>query len=131
MPLSTDDHIAIQQLYARYNHAIDFGNAEAWAACVTPDGVFNAGPMGEFAGAEALKSFATGFAQQLKARHWTNNLVLEGDTSAATGTCYLLLWSPAGGEKPASVITSAVYEDELNKNSGSWLFTRRAVKADA
>ena len=39
--LTAADHIDIQQLYARYNEAIDAGNAEAWADTFTADGAFN------------------------------------------------------------------------------------------
>ena len=39
--LTTQDYIDIQQLYARYNIAIDTGDGEGWAATFTPDGVFN------------------------------------------------------------------------------------------
>ena len=48
MGLSVEDQLAIQQLYARYNHAIDFGRADEWAACFTSDGVFNSSAAGEF-----------------------------------------------------------------------------------
>jgi len=32
---SFEDKFAIQELIARYNHAIDFGNYEAWVECFT------------------------------------------------------------------------------------------------
>ena len=38
--LSAQDNFEIQQLYARYNIAIDGGDGEAWAATFTPDGAF-------------------------------------------------------------------------------------------
>jgi len=55
--LSTQDYIDIEQLYATYNHAIDSGDGEAWAATFTPDGTFN-----KFAGHDQL----VGFIQQWK-----------------------------------------------------------------
>jgi uncharacterized protein (TIGR02246 family) len=76
MPLSTDDLFAIQQLYARYNHAIDFGDPDGWAACFVEDGVFTA-PGADVTGRNALLAFAADFAQRMRARHWTNNLLLE------------------------------------------------------
>ena len=39
--LTGDDYIEIQQLYARYNNAIDSGDAEGYAATFVPDGTFN------------------------------------------------------------------------------------------
>ena len=50
--LTTQDYIDIEQLYAQYNHAIDSGDGEGWAATFTPDGAFN-----RFAGKDALVGF--------------------------------------------------------------------------
>ena len=36
--LTTQDYIDIQQLYARYNWAIDAGDIEGYVALYTPDG---------------------------------------------------------------------------------------------
>jgi hypothetical protein len=128
MSLSVEDQLAIQQLYAKYNHYIDSGKAADWAACFTADGVFNSG-QGTFTGTEALTGFVNGFAQQLKARHWTNNLIIEGDGDKATGTCYLNLLALQPG-KPASTLITGIYTDTLSKAGGEWKFTSRAVAAD-
>jgi len=129
--LSTEDQLDIQQLYARYNHAIDAGNGDAWGACFTPDGTFTSG-SGNFAGTEALAGFAKGFGERMKARHWTNNLVVESQGEDAKGTCYLLLFKLTPGEKPpAALLTSAIYNDVLTKAGGEWKFASRAVTPDA
>lgn len=128
MALSTDDHIAIQQLYARYNFAIDDGKAADWAACFTADGTF-ASPNGTFAGKDQLLAFATGFGEQLKVRHWVNNLVVEADGPGAKGACYLLLLNRK--TNPASPMATATYDDRLAKTAGGWRFTSRSVAMDA
>jgi hypothetical protein len=132
MSLSVDDHIAITQLYAKYNHAIDSGNGAAWAGMFSENGVFSSA-SGTFTGTEQLAGFATGFAANLKARHWTNNLVIEGDGKKATGSCYLLLYRLTPGQQPpASLLVTAIYNDELAKSAdGSWRFTKRTVTGDA
>lgn len=130
MTLSVEDQLAIQQLYARYNHAIDFGKAEAWADCFTPDGIFNSSASGESKGHEELVGFATTFSQRLTARHWTNNLVLEAAGDGARGTCYLQLLTPAAKEKPAAILATGVYDDRLTKTAGGWKFTSRNVTTD-
>jgi uncharacterized protein (TIGR02246 family) len=131
MALTADDHIAIQQLYARYNHAIDSGKAEAWADCFTADGTFDSG-QGKFSGTEQLKAFVGGFHGQMqgKARHWTNNLVLEGDGNTATGSCYLLLNRGTEPGKPPVTLIAGIYNDSLAKVDGAWRFTSRAVRPD-
>jgi hypothetical protein len=128
--LATEDVLAIQQLYARYNHAIDAGKGDAWAACFTPDGTFTSA-TGAFSGTEALSGFGTAFAQRLKARHWTNNLVIEPAASGATGTCYLMLLRLGDAEKPTSILTTAIYRDTLTKAAGEWKFATRDVTGDA
>ena len=128
--LATEDYIAIQQLYARYNHAIDSGNGDAWAATFTPDGTFSSA-TGDFAGTQALSEFATGFGTRLKARHWINNLVIEPAADGATGSCYLMLLRLGNAEKPTSMMTTAIYRDNLTKASGEWKFAARKVHGDA
>jgi hypothetical protein len=130
--LSTEDQLAIQQLYARYNHAIDGGDGAGWAATFTPDGVFNSG-QGTFTGTEQIAGFGASLGTRMKIRHWTNNLVLDGDGKKANGSCYLLLYRLTPGEQPpASLMVTAIYNDELTKGpDGSWRFTKRTVTGDA
>lgn len=129
MALSVEDNLAIQQLYARYNHSIDMGKAADWAACFTPTGVFDSGAQGRFEGTDALVGFATGFSAQLTARHWINNLMIDGDGGGATGTCYLQLLRLQAG-KPASPLATGIYVDALTKADGAWKFTNRTVNVD-
>lgn len=126
--LSVEDQLAIQQLYARYNHAIDSGDASGWSACFTPDGTF-ASATGNFAGTQQLTEFAQGFAARLKARHWINNLVIEGDENGARGTCYLMLLLLAEGK--ANILTTGIYTDRLVRDGGAWKFASRSVAGDA
>jgi hypothetical protein len=127
MTLSTEDRLDIQELYARYNHAIDSGNGAAWAATFTADGTFKSGPM-DFAGAEALTKFGSSLTDRMKPRHWTNNLVVDEAANGATGSCYLVLYN-LGGEKPA-IATTGIYRDELTKTVGGWRFSARTVHPD-
>lgn len=132
MPLTVEDQLAIQQLYARYNHAIDSGDGPAWAGAFTPDGVFSSA-TGTFTGKDRLTAFGTAFATRMKARHWTNNLVLDGDGNTAIGRCYLALFRLTPGEQPpATILTTAIYNDELARDAGGqWRFSRRTVTGDA
>jgi hypothetical protein len=127
MPLTVEDRLAIRELYARYNHAIDLGDPKGWADTFTEDGVFSAPTTGTFEGAQALQQFAER-AQGMKARHWTNNLVLEGDAGRAKGCCYLLLLGV--GQRPTSVLASGLYRDELVRTSAGWRFQSRSVELD-
>ena len=125
-PLTAEDHAEIQQLYARYNLAIDSGDAEGWADVFTADGVF-----GNSEGRAALIEFANGFheGQGGNARHWNTNIHVTGTADGAEGTCYLLLWNV--GVRPATVIVSGIYHDTLVKTAAGWRFTSRRADIDA
>ena len=124
MPLSVEDRLAIQELIARYNHAIDGGDPDGWAATFAPDGTFES--RGEVhAGTEQLATFARGFQQRLPgARHWNNNLVIDGDGDLATTTCYLQLW------REGQLASEGRYVDTLRKIDGQWRFASRKVVRD-
>jgi 3-phenylpropionate/cinnamic acid dioxygenase small subunit len=125
--LTTQDHIEIQQLYARYNHAIDAGNAEEWVDTFTPDGVFN----NRFTGREVLLGFIKTWREQMNGanrRHWISNVSISGGGESAKGAAYLLLLE-VGGKAP-TVINSGLYADELVKTANGWRFKSRSVKLD-
>jgi hypothetical protein len=124
--LTPQDFAEIQQLYAKYNQALDAGKAEAWADTFTPDGVFNKTNVGR----DALITFAKNFYEQGggKRRHWNTNLVLTGTSEGADGSVYLTLWDV--GNRPATIIVTGIYEDKLVKTKDGWRFKNRVVNAD-
>src|ERR1017187_9179404 len=87
--LTADDYIEIQQLYARYNNAIDTGDAEAYAATFVPDGVFNT-----YNGHDALVGFIHDWRDKMGGamrRHWNTNLTITPTPEGASGSVYLML----------------------------------------
>jgi hypothetical protein len=129
--LSAEDHLAILNLYARYNHTIDSGDPEGWAACWVADGVFNSTASNVVAtGTAELVSFAEGYRErsQGRLRHHISNVFVEATDSGAHGGSYLLLINSATEEDPQTTIARAgIYDDELVKQDGQWLFSRRQV----
>ena len=87
MPLSSADKLEIQELIARYNHAVDSGDTAAYAATFTEDGSFRGG-HDLVQGRENLAEMA-GWAGGN--RHWTANHIINGDGDAATLKCYLMV----------------------------------------
>jgi uncharacterized protein (TIGR02246 family) len=124
-PMTAQDYFEIQQLYAKYNHAIDSGNGEAYADTFTPDGVFN-----NNAGRDALVKFVketwVGRMNGASRQHWNTNLMITGDSKQAKGSVYLMLVDLS--TKPASVMAMAMYDDELVKTPQGWRFTKRQTK---
>lgn len=128
MPLPTDDLIQIEQLYARYNTAIDTGDGETFAACFVPDGHFNPGHS-QLDGREAIAAFAVDTHKNLPLmRHNATNLVIDGDGDAATGSAFLIGYL-AGSEY--KVIVTGRYRDDLVRTAEGWQFTNRQFSMDA
>ena len=120
--LTAQDYVDIQQLYARYNWAIDAGDVEGYVALYTPDGQFNT-----FTGADGLRTFMKQ-AKTGTRRHWNTNLVITPSPEGANGKVYLLLVDV--GAKPPATSLAARYEDRLVKTSGGWRFKKRQTSAD-
>lgn len=138
MSLTSGDHEEIRQLLARYNFAIDFGEIDSWVQTFTPNGVFSCLGMSEDAplggthrGADALRAYAeTHFSiNQGRARHWNWNLIIEGDSDAATMQCYLNAYSAGQGASALFRVTG-VYRDRLARTDDGWRFIEREVTID-
>src|SRR5579871_3961440 len=122
--LTADDYIEIQQLYARYNNAIDSGDAEGYAATFIPDGVFNT-----FNGHDALVGFIHRWRESMggaNRRHWNTNLTITPNAEGAAGSVYLLLVDV--GVRPPAIQAAAKYEDQLVKTADGWRFKKRVTK---
>lgn len=126
--LAPADHLAIERLYARYNHAIRERDGVAWADCFTHDAVFS-NRQGSTTGRDALIAYGTAFSTAVDARYWIDNLVLEATSDGAAGTCYLVIWHVGGGQPPRMSLTG-VYTDRLVKQDGEWLFASRYIARD-
>ena len=129
--LTADDYIEIQQLYAKYAHSIDLGDAAGWADTFTPDGVFG-DPSSDSAtrGRESLIAFAEQFhgGNGGTARHWNSQVLIEPTSAGADGACYLLLIET--GTQPVGVTVAGIYRDKIVKTAAGWRFSNRVVTAD-
>jgi hypothetical protein len=125
--LSTEDRLAIAEVMAAYCHAIDLGRWEEFARLFAPDCTLDFGSlMGVFEGGEGVRRFAeTLKGIGLFMRHYTTNVILEGDGERARAESYVLaITGPPG----ASSQTTGRYEDEFVKVDGRWrIRTRRAL----
>jgi len=118
--LSAMDYVEIQQLYARYNYAIDAGDVEGYVALYTPDGAFN-----NFEGTEGLRTFMKNRQGGLR-RHWNTNLVITPSPEGARGQVYLMFVDV--GTK--SITGAGKYEDTLVKTAQGWRFKKRRTMPD-
>lgn len=129
MPLTVEDRLEILELAARYNQALDLRAAEAWAACFTEDGVLERVPDLKLVGRDQLLQYVTGPRRPATpSRHWTNNLVIEGDDDEATLTAYVATITADGS---GTWNTHGRYEDRLRRIDGRWRFAHRALTNEA
>ena len=119
--LTGEDYVEIQQLYARYAHTLDLGDAEGWADTFTPDGVF-----ADSKGRAELITFAEGFyGRGGDARHWNSQVLITPTADGADGSCYLLLVNTAA--QPVSITVSGIYQDKIVKTPAGWRFQERVA----
>jgi ketosteroid isomerase-like protein len=144
-----EDHIQIEQLLMRYAAALNTKDADAYVAMFTPDAVFELRRhmkeppfLGPFKGREALRKqwFAEGSspggAQGFgPMRHVTTNYEINVKGSTATVRAFFIEVVSNGnnsppGSKPPTIHAMGRYEDELVKQDGQWLFSKRIVVTD-
>jgi uncharacterized protein (TIGR02246 family) len=129
--LSTDDILAIQQLAASYNHAVDNGDGPRFAGTFTTDGILEVGGN-SIKGQDALAEFATSVPTGLPCpRHVASNLLIEGSGDDASLRAYVHVYILRGEPPTATVATSGRYEDRLRRIDGEWRFAHRVFTADA
>ena len=139
---SVDVRLAAQDLYSRYNLAVDLGDVDAWVAAFTPDGQFVVDghaawaheaqiPAVDLRGHAALRGFMTDVTEERHVRHWTNNLVLRLEGNGRLhGLSLMTVWDlsrPRAGE----VVLTGVMRDVLEPaGDGSWVYRRRHLRLD-
>jgi len=131
MALASDDILAIQKLVADYNHVVDRGDGEAFAALFVDGGSLDTG-FNVVKGTDELRGFAD-FVPNMApgARHLVSNVSIDGDGDAATTRLYLQMWSTAGGAAETKLVISGVYEDTLRRDGGTWRFVTRKLVVDS
>jgi ketosteroid isomerase-like protein len=130
--LPASEQLAIYSLYAEYNRAIDVGDADAWVATWTDEGVFEH-PARRYDGHQELRAFVesrtAGLASHAVSnqRHWNADLVVRADGGQATGGCLLLVAGTHRRSGTAMVVARGRYDDALLRVGGAWRFGRRAL----
>jgi len=121
--LTPEDKLAVLDLIARYNNAIDNREADAWAATFVEEGRFEVvgGPV--MTGRDALVAYVRGLPPS-DSRHWTTNTIIEGTDTEATVRCYLAMMG-AGG-----ISITGRYSDTAVRVGDSWKFRERRVTVD-
>lgn len=120
-----DDYESIRQLTARYNRASDEADIDGWLSCFVPDGSFERKNGQRFTGHEELCALLQNFP--VKGRHVTTDFTIEVAGDRARQACYLLFLDR---ERNFEVNMFGIYDDNLIKVNGTWLFVSRVLDVD-
>lgn len=133
------DRAQIEDLQARYLFALDWQDAEAYAATFTEDGIMDwAGGIaqGKEAIREEVRGMRANYAAQAtedaplrpaRRRHFISNMVIKIDGDSATGRAYWMEFDNRNADRKGYSGAYGHYEDELRKVDGQWLFSKRKI----
>jgi ketosteroid isomerase-like protein len=148
---AAEDHIAIEQLLMRYAAALNTDDADAYVSMFTPDAVFELRRqigeppfIGPFTGRDAIRKqwfpdvpagTATAGGNFGPMRHVTTNYEIDVDGDTATLRAFFIEVVSNGantppGSNPPTIHAMGRYEDELVRQNGQWLFSKRIVVTD-
>jgi hypothetical protein len=147
-----EDHVRIEQLLMRYAAALNTRDADTYVSLFTPEAelelrrAIDEPPfLGPFKGREALRTqwFPDGPGAVDRSgrrpfgpmRHVTTNYEIEVRGETATVRAFFIEVVANGpnippGSKPPTIHAMGRYEDELVKQDGRWLFSKRVVVTD-
>lgn len=140
-PSYADDRAEIENLQARYMFALDFKDADTYAATFAEDGSLDFG-LGEIKGRQAIHDLIakmradweaklaadTSGVRPFAGRHSISNVVLKIDGDRATGRAYWFHMSNESPDRAKSQLNAfGHYEDELVRVHGQWLFKKRKI----
>jgi hypothetical protein len=133
-----EDRAEIEDLMARYLFAIDYDDWDAYVGTFAEDGVleFASGTTtGRAAIRETVSKFAAGIGRfyhtedgkPAKLRHVILQSVIRVEGDRAWGRSLWLEMANHGPQDTMKMGTYGIYEDELKKVKGQWLFSKRRV----
>lgn len=131
---STADHVALQQLYARYAHAIDTGDGEGWAGCYSPEGTYWSSTFGTRTGHDELAGFARQHYEEwqekgIETQHWINQPHWTVEEWGIAGRTYVNLMGAVREARPVCMLQT-VYVDRLVRlDDRGWCLERRESHA--
>ncbi len=132
------DRAEIEDLMARYLFAMDYGDIDSYVATFTEDGSIEFA-SGTFTGHAEIREAVSRFKESIRQFYTTEDgepaalrhvllqsvVRVEGDRAWSTS-----LWMEMANDGPGDSFkmgTFGIYEDELERSNGRWLFSRRVV----
>ncbi|MBO9575316.1 MAG: nuclear transport factor 2 family protein [Sphingobium sp.] len=132
------DRAEIEDLMARYLFAIDYSDWDAYVATFAPDGELTFA-SGTSKGRENIRAAVTKFAEGIgkfyhtadgkpaKLRHIILQSVIRVEGNRAWARSQWMEMANHGPNDEPKIGTYGIYEDEMTKVNGQWLFAKRNV----
>ena len=133
-----EDRAEIEDLMSRYLFAIDYDDWDAYVATFAEDGVLEFA-SGTSTGRPAIRETVSKFAEGIgrfyhtedgkpaKLRHVILQKVIRVEGNRAWARSLWLEMANHGPQDTMKMGTYGIYEDELKKVDGQWLFAKRRV----
>jgi len=138
--MSVEDKLAIQEAIARYSHAYDSKDADAFAQLFVENGIFEvivpgeASPRVRLSSRAAIREWA---AQRHRlnaasqARHYQSGLVFDELTADTASARTMLLLTRQGAPDAAPLLhLTGIYHDRWRKTREGWRLVHRAARVD-
>lgn len=127
MHLRPEDKVLILEANARYNHAFDTQDVVEWLDTWTDYATLIA-EDGRIEGKLAIREwFMSQMPETGGQRHFSFNIVSDGDVETASATCDFLVMKL--GEHP-EIVATGHYEDSLTRIGENWKFATRKIVYD-
>jgi ketosteroid isomerase-like protein len=118
----------ILELTARYNHAFDGGDVDAYVATFTPDGVMEIDGGPRYEGSAALAEMCANTPAGTIMHVTVNPVVTVDGDRAHQEVTLLVVGMPRQPGEPSRLQRSGRYSDDLVRTEQGWRFTRRRVQ---
>lgn len=129
---TAQDFVDINQLFARYDFAIDNGDAAGWAAVFTPDGVFRdpswcAIGRQQLAAVVDSEKHAMGSDQRMHHVPTIGPINYQDRDHATVHSTVMVVTERGAGHPDGGIGITGSYDDTLVRKDGRWLFAFRLV----
>jgi uncharacterized protein (TIGR02246 family) len=132
LPLTAEDRLDIQDLYARYAWALDTGDVEELVNSFLSDGVLETSAGDRIIGRDAIRAWGEArFAAPNAAgsQHAAGHLLIRGDGERCSVKSYwATLTYDQADETKRAVGSIGYYLDDCAKRDGIWYFRERNFK---
>lgn len=133
MPMTAEDRLDIFDLFARYAWAYDCGDADAYAAVFTADGLLADEGELHAEGRPAIRAAIATFFDLRGANVWQHHnahLRMSGDGSACTVWSYWAVLERRHADGGYGVGSLGYYLSRCVKQDGAWYFSERRFFMD-